>query len=108
MMCGVARVKWLSCFACGASLNGIMAHCDACRDPCCVVCLRAAKVVLVEGPETGVSRHLMPLKRLSITNIKCDILPGARLTSLKKVNPQQQNPAVARPCLDFAAAAQQF
>ena len=80
-----------SCFSCSASLNFGIANCDACRDLCWRVCVYAAKTVLVEGPETGVSRHLMPLKRLSITNIKCDILPGARLTSLKKVNTTRQN-----------------
>lgn len=45
-----------------------------------------AKIVLIDGPSTvnGVKRHLFPLKRLSITNLKCDILPGARLTNVVK------------------------
>ena len=45
-----------------------------------------SKRVLVDGPSTvnGIPRHVMPLKRLSITTIKCGISPGARLTSLLK------------------------
>merc|ERR1739841_338937 len=44
---------------------------------------------LVDGPksvngEDIVQRHVMPLKRLSITNIKCDIMPGAKLKVLEK------------------------
>ena len=47
----------------------------------------AAKIVLIDGPSTvnGVKRHLFPLKRLSITNLKCSISPGAKLTSVLKV-----------------------
>merc|ERR1711865_626185 len=42
--------------------------------------------LMIDGPSTvnGVKRHLFPLKRLSITNLKCDILPGARLTNVAK------------------------
>ena len=48
-----------------------------------------AKTALVDGPksvngEDIVQRHVMPLKRLSITNIKCDIMPGAKLKVLEK------------------------
>ena len=49
-----------------------------------IVNVVSSKMVLVDGPTTGVSRHLMPIKRLSITNIKCDIMPGAKVTALKK------------------------
>ena len=51
---------------------------------CIIVNVVSSKMVLVDGPTTGVSRHLMPIKRLSITNIKCDIMPGAMVTALKK------------------------
>merc|ERR1712205_244813 len=51
---------------------------------CIIVNVVSSKMVLVDGPTTGVSRHLMPIKRLSITNIKCDIMPGAKVTALKK------------------------
>ena len=56
-----------------------------------VTCVHAmwltAKIVLVDGPSTvnGVKRHLFPLKRLSITSLKCNILPGAKLPALMKV-----------------------
>ena len=42
------------------------------------------KRVLVDGPssENGVPRQVMPLARLSLTTIKIDILPGARLSTL--------------------------
>ena len=46
-----------------------------------------AKVALVDGAGSGVARHLMPLKRLSITsiNIKDDIdKAGAALRKVKK------------------------
>ena len=44
------------------------------------------KRVLIDGPSTvnGVPRQVMPLKRLSITSIKCNISPGARITALVK------------------------
>jgi large subunit ribosomal protein L14e len=45
-----------------------------------------SKRVLIDGPSTinGVPRQVMPLKRLSITNIKCKISPGARISTLVK------------------------
>lgn len=44
------------------------------------------KRVLIDGPSTvnKVPRQVMPLKRLSLTNIKCNISPGARITTLVK------------------------
>lgn len=44
------------------------------------------KRVVVDGPEslTGVRRHMMPIKRLSLTDIKCTIPRGAREKTLKK------------------------
>ncbi len=44
------------------------------------------KRVLIDGPSSvnGVPRQVMPLKRLSITNLKCKISPGARITALSK------------------------
>merc|ERR1712100_781412 len=44
---------------------------------CVIVNVVSSKMVLVDG-------HMMPIKRLSITNIKCDIMPGAKVTALKK------------------------
>ena len=53
------------------------------------VLLKTAKTALVDGPKSingaaELKRHVMPLKRLSITNIKCNILPGARVKALDK------------------------
>eukprot|EP00287_Rhodomonas_sp_CCMP768_P009890 CAMPEP_0196725072 /NCGR_PEP_ID=MMETSP1091-20130531/6729_1 /TAXON_ID=302021 /ORGANISM="Rhodomonas sp., Strain CCMP768" /LENGTH=139 /DNA_ID=CAMNT_0042067293 /DNA_START=42 /DNA_END=461 /DNA_ORIENTATION=- len=44
------------------------------------------KRVLVDGPSTvnGIPRQAMPLARLSLTTIKIDIEPGARLSTLVK------------------------
>jgi large subunit ribosomal protein L14e len=44
------------------------------------------KRVLIDGPSTvnGVPRQVMPLKRLSITSIKVNIRPGARIATLIK------------------------
>lgn len=62
-----------------------------------VTCVHAmwltAKIVLVDGPSTvnGVKRHLFPLKRLSITSLKCNILPGAKLPALMKVCMARKN-----------------
>ena len=67
-------------------------HSAACSDGLALDCLVflggvAAKIVLVDGPSTvnGVKRHLFPLKRLSITSLKCDIPAGAKLPTLMKV-----------------------
>merc|ERR1711943_19631 len=43
---------------------------------CIIVNVVSSKMVLVDGPTTGVSRHMMPIKR--------DIMPGAKVTALKK------------------------
>ena len=56
---------------------------------CVIVNVIDSKTALVDGPksvngEDIVQRHVMPLKRLSITNIKCDIMPGAKLKVLEK------------------------
>ena len=44
------------------------------------------KRVVVDGPEdvTGVGRHMMPMRRLSLTDFKCKIPRGARVKSLKR------------------------
>mmetsp|Transcript_116218 Transcript_116218/g.335691 ORF Transcript_116218/g.335691 Transcript_116218/m.335691 type:complete len:134 (+) Transcript_116218:85-486(+) len=43
------------------------------------------KRVVVDGPEsvTGVKRHMMPIKRLSLTDLKASIGRGAREKTLK-------------------------
>merc|ERR1712127_84390 len=53
---------------------------------CVIINVVDSKIVLIDGPSTvnGVKRHLFPLKRLSITNLKCSIAPGAKLTSVLK------------------------
>merc|ERR1712118_89327 len=52
---------------------------------CVIVTVVDSKFALIDGPSsiTGVRRHLMPLKRLSITNIKCDIASGAKVSVLE-------------------------
>ena len=44
------------------------------------------KRVVVDGPVdiTGVGRHMMPIRRLSLTDFKCKIPRGARVKSLKR------------------------
>merc|ERR1719515_354204 len=44
------------------------------------------KRVVVDGPEdvTGVRRHMMPIRRLSLTDFKCTLNMGAREKTLKK------------------------
>merc|ERR1719253_2178525 len=53
---------------------------------CTVVDIVDQKRVVVDGPEatTGVRRHMMPIKRLSLTDFKCKIPRGAREKTLKK------------------------
>jgi large subunit ribosomal protein L14e len=56
---------------------------------CVIINVIDSKTALVDGPksingEAELKRHVMPLKRLSITNIKCNILPGARVVALEK------------------------
>merc|ERR1719499_469058 len=43
------------------------------------------KRVVVDGPEslTGVRRHMMPVKRLSLTDFKCTVSRGVREKGLK-------------------------
>merc|ERR1711957_834111 len=52
---------------------------------CTIVDIVDQKRVVVDGPEsvTGVRRHMMPVKRLSLTDIKSTIFRGAREKSLK-------------------------
>eukprot|EP00929_Paragymnodinium_shiwhaense_P099961 TRINITY_DN618_c0_g3_i3.p1 TRINITY_DN618_c0_g3~~TRINITY_DN618_c0_g3_i3.p1 ORF type:complete len:136 (+),score=56.39 TRINITY_DN618_c0_g3_i3:94-501(+) len=53
---------------------------------CTVVDIVDQKRVIVDGPEalTGVRRHMMPVKRLSLTDFKAVIPRGAREKTLKK------------------------
>ena len=53
---------------------------------CTVIDIIDQKRVIVDGPEsvTGVRRHMMPLKRLSLTDMSCKIVRGAREKTLKK------------------------
>eukprot|EP00929_Paragymnodinium_shiwhaense_P099956 TRINITY_DN618_c0_g2_i1.p2 TRINITY_DN618_c0_g2~~TRINITY_DN618_c0_g2_i1.p2 ORF type:complete len:178 (+),score=58.04 TRINITY_DN618_c0_g2_i1:736-1269(+) len=53
---------------------------------CTVVDIVDQKRVIVDGPEalTGVRRHMMPVKRLSLTDFKATIPRGAREKTLKK------------------------
>ena len=55
---------------------------------CTVVDIVDQKRVIVDGPEsvTGVSRHMMPVKRLSLTDLKSNIPRGAREKTLKKAS----------------------
>eukprot|EP00444_Apocalathium_aciculiferum_P047694 CAMPEP_0183500766 /NCGR_PEP_ID=MMETSP0371-20130417/2816_1 /TAXON_ID=268820 /ORGANISM="Peridinium aciculiferum, Strain PAER-2" /LENGTH=133 /DNA_ID=CAMNT_0025694971 /DNA_START=92 /DNA_END=493 /DNA_ORIENTATION=- len=52
---------------------------------CTVVDIVDQKRVVVDGPEsvTGVPRHMMPVKRLSLTDFKLNITRGAREKTLK-------------------------
>mmetsp|Transcript_80351 Transcript_80351/g.157650 ORF Transcript_80351/g.157650 Transcript_80351/m.157650 type:complete len:132 (+) Transcript_80351:103-498(+) len=52
---------------------------------CTVIDIVDQKRVVVDGPEslTGVRRHMMPVKRLSLTDFKCGIFRGAREKQLK-------------------------
>eukprot|EP00616_Rhizochromulina_sp_CCMP1243_P019790 CAMPEP_0118961688 /NCGR_PEP_ID=MMETSP1173-20130426/293_1 /TAXON_ID=1034831 /ORGANISM="Rhizochromulina marina cf, Strain CCMP1243" /LENGTH=133 /DNA_ID=CAMNT_0006909873 /DNA_START=25 /DNA_END=426 /DNA_ORIENTATION=+ len=47
---------------------------------CVIVDIVDANKALVEGPRsvTGVARQIIPFKRLSLTDLKCDIQKGAR------------------------------
>mmetsp|Transcript_108910 Transcript_108910/g.232710 ORF Transcript_108910/g.232710 Transcript_108910/m.232710 type:complete len:132 (-) Transcript_108910:103-498(-) len=53
---------------------------------CTIVDIVDQKRVVVDGPTsvTGVSRHMMPVKRLSLTDIKSAIPRAAREKTLKK------------------------
>mmetsp|Transcript_97600 Transcript_97600/g.314389 ORF Transcript_97600/g.314389 Transcript_97600/m.314389 type:complete len:134 (+) Transcript_97600:103-504(+) len=52
---------------------------------CTIVDIVDQKRVVVDGPEsiTGVCRHMMPVKRLSLTDFKATISRGAREKSLR-------------------------
>jgi len=53
---------------------------------CTVIDIVSQKRVIVDGPEsvTGVRRHMMPVKRLSLTDLSVKIPRGAREKTLKK------------------------
>merc|ERR1740138_1544653 len=53
---------------------------------CTIVDIVDQKRVIVDGPEglTGVRRHMMPVRRLSLTDFKATIPRGAREKTLKK------------------------
>jgi large subunit ribosomal protein L14e len=50
---------------------------------CVIVNIVDTRRVLVDGPETGVSRQVIGLKRLSLTDMKVPILQGARPGTVK-------------------------
>merc|ERR1711920_610855 len=52
---------------------------------CTIIDIVDQKRVIVDGPEslTGVRRHMMPVKRLSLTDFKASIPRGAREKTLK-------------------------
>ncbi|CAE8615379.1 unnamed protein product [Polarella glacialis] len=53
---------------------------------CTIVDIVNQKQVLVDGPEsvTGVPRHMMPVKRLSLTDFRVVVRRGCREKTLKK------------------------
>merc|ERR1712224_707188 len=53
---------------------------------CTIVDIVDQKRVVVDGPEsvTGVRRHMMPIRRLSLTDFKCTLAKGAREKTLRK------------------------
>merc|ERR1712129_209616 len=53
---------------------------------CTIIDIVDQKRVVVDGPEklTGVRRHMMPIRRLSLTDFKANIVRGAREKTLKK------------------------
>mmetsp|Transcript_6230 Transcript_6230/g.8437 ORF Transcript_6230/g.8437 Transcript_6230/m.8437 type:complete len:134 (+) Transcript_6230:92-493(+) len=53
---------------------------------CTIIDIVDQQRVLVDGPEsvTGVKRHMMPIKRLSLTDFKSGIFRGAREKALKQ------------------------
>merc|ERR1719299_153701 len=53
---------------------------------CTIVDIVDQKRVIVDGPAavTGVARHMMPVKRLSLTDLTCKIPRAAREKTLKK------------------------
>lgn len=53
---------------------------------CTVIDIVDQKRVIVDGPFdlTGVKRHMMPVKRLSLTDLKCNIMRNSREKTLRK------------------------
>eukprot|EP00408_Alexandrium_pacificum_P059703 CAMPEP_0171170132 /NCGR_PEP_ID=MMETSP0790-20130122/8560_1 /TAXON_ID=2925 /ORGANISM="Alexandrium catenella, Strain OF101" /LENGTH=133 /DNA_ID=CAMNT_0011634977 /DNA_START=8 /DNA_END=409 /DNA_ORIENTATION=+ len=53
---------------------------------CTIVDIVDQARVLVDGPKdiTGVPRHMMPIKRMSLTDFKADIVRGAREKALRQ------------------------
>mmetsp|Transcript_6454 Transcript_6454/g.8840 ORF Transcript_6454/g.8840 Transcript_6454/m.8840 type:complete len:133 (-) Transcript_6454:63-461(-) len=53
---------------------------------CSIVDIVDQKRVLVDGPQdlTGVKRHVMPIGRMSLTDLRCRIRRGARQKTLRK------------------------
>merc|ERR1712203_301146 len=53
---------------------------------CTIVDIVDQKRVVVDGPEnvTGVRRHMTPIRRLSLTDLRVEIPRGAREKTLKK------------------------
>eukprot|EP00440_Ansanella_granifera_P016663 gb/GFBE01018102.1/.p1 GENE.gb/GFBE01018102.1/~~gb/GFBE01018102.1/.p1 ORF type:complete len:157 (+),score=52.49 gb/GFBE01018102.1/:1-471(+) len=53
---------------------------------CTIVDIVDQKRVVVDGPQsvTGVRRHMMPIKRLSLTDLRMTLRRGAREKTLKK------------------------
>lgn len=39
----------------------------------------------MDGPSTGVARQIMPLKRVTLTNLKLKVSHGARTGTVKKI-----------------------
>merc|ERR1712086_472191 len=52
---------------------------------CTIIDIVDQKRVVVDGPEqlTGVRRHMCPIRRLSLTDLKSNIVRGAREKTLK-------------------------
>mmetsp|Transcript_57702 Transcript_57702/g.115593 ORF Transcript_57702/g.115593 Transcript_57702/m.115593 type:complete len:132 (+) Transcript_57702:2-397(+) len=52
---------------------------------CTIIDIVDQQRVVVDGPQslTGVARHMMPIKRLSLTDFKANIVRGAREKSLR-------------------------
>mmetsp|Transcript_60542 Transcript_60542/g.187569 ORF Transcript_60542/g.187569 Transcript_60542/m.187569 type:complete len:133 (-) Transcript_60542:118-516(-) len=53
---------------------------------CTIIDIVDQQRVVVDGPEsvTGVARHMMPIRRLSLTDFKANIIRGAREKTLRQ------------------------
>uniref|UniRef100_A0A7S2B0T1 Large ribosomal subunit protein eL14 domain-containing protein n=1 Tax=Alexandrium andersonii TaxID=327968 RepID=A0A7S2B0T1_9DINO len=53
---------------------------------CTIIDIVDQQRVVVDGPQslTGVARHMMPIRRLSLTDLKAGIVRGAREKTLRK------------------------